>query len=98
MVLVLASANKFAGVAQKQVIEEMGVRKDVVSKLVASLVKAGLVTQDPEGRNPRANRLHTTDDGKALVMEIRTALKPRSAAAKEPEQPLKPPATVWDIY
>jgi DNA-binding MarR family transcriptional regulator len=83
---ILAAAYKAAGVTQKQLIDEADLPKDVVSKLVSSLVKAGLLIRDREGYDPRVKRLHTTETGRSIIVEINAALQAPSAARQKAKQ------------
>lgn len=65
-------------------------QRNVVSKLVGSLVVAGKLTSIPETSNPRIRRLNTTDSGKDLVRRLNAAVlntppprpRPTDAGAK----------------
>jgi DNA-binding MarR family transcriptional regulator len=79
-------ANIELGVFQKDVIDAMDLPKDVVSKLVGSQVKAGLLTQKRERANSRFKRLHMTNDGTALLSKVKAVLQPPRPVKQEPEQ------------
>jgi len=81
---ILEAASRAGGVTQKHVVEGAALPKDVVSKLVGSLVKAGLLTQEREGKNSRFKRLGTTALGKQLLSQVRAALQPPGPARQEP--------------
>jgi DNA-binding MarR family transcriptional regulator len=76
VVYLLTVADMYAGVSQKDVVAETALSKDVVSKLVGSLVDAGLLTQVRESSNPRIKRLATTNSGRDLVRRLKTVLQP----------------------
>jgi DNA-binding MarR family transcriptional regulator len=80
VVFILAMAQKDWGVSQK----------DVVSKLVGSLVQAGLLTQEREGSNSRIKRLQMTDSGRALLSRVKEALQPPRPVKQQPEQTYRP--------
>jgi DNA-binding MarR family transcriptional regulator len=86
VVFVLTMAKNVLGVSQKEVVEATALSKDVVSKLVGSLVQVGLLTQEREGTNSRIKRLATTDSGRALLSRVTAALQPPRPAKQEPEQ------------
>ncbi|MGA1984041.1 MAG: MarR family winged helix-turn-helix transcriptional regulator [Acidobacteriaceae bacterium] len=73
-VYLLSVANR--GVTQKDLITELALPKDVVSKLVGSLVTAKLLTQVRQASNPRIKKLATTASGRDLVRRLKTALRP----------------------
>jgi DNA-binding MarR family transcriptional regulator len=77
VVFVLTMSNTVLGVSQKEVIEATDLKKDVVSKLVASLVDAELLTQE---RDARMKRLTTTNSGRKLLSRVKASLSaPRPA-------------------
>jgi len=76
VVYLLTMADRYAGVSQKEAVAKMALPKDAVSKLVGSLVDAGLLTQARESSNPRIKRLATTDSGRDLLRRLKTALQP----------------------
>jgi DNA-binding MarR family transcriptional regulator len=76
VVYLLTLADRIAGVAQMDAVDETGLSKDVVSKSVSALVDAGLLTQVRESSNPRSKRLETTDSGKDLLRRIESVLSP----------------------
>ena len=86
----LTRADRSGGISQKEAVAEMALPKDVVSKLVGSLVVAGKLTSIPETSNPRIRRLNTTDSGKDLVRRLNAAVlntppprpRPTDAGAK----------------
>jgi len=76
VVFILGAANKTGGGTQKQILEATNLPKDVVSKLVKSLVSAGLLTQKRAMENSRIKRLHTTESGRKLLSRVTSALQP----------------------
>jgi DNA-binding MarR family transcriptional regulator len=89
VVLVLTMANTVFGVPQKKVVDETELAKDVVSKLVGSLVRAGRLTQEREETNSRIKRLVTTDSGRDLLARVEASLQPpRPASPTDKPQPL----------
>jgi DNA-binding MarR family transcriptional regulator len=80
VVLVLTMARTAIGVSQKNVVIGSGLPKDVVSKLVGSLVQAGLLTQVREATDSRMKRLLTSDPGRELLSRVRGALQPLPSA------------------
>jgi len=85
VIFILDAANKL-GSTQKEVVEEMALPKDVVSKLVGLLVRARLLTQQRESGTSRVKRLGTTDRGKQLLSKVTAALKPLRPRKPEPER------------
>jgi DNA-binding MarR family transcriptional regulator len=94
---ILSAANKIRGVSQKQVVKEAGLPKDVISKIVGSLVRAGLVAQLPQEDDPRAKRLCASDAGKALLAEMKIALQPCPPAGKQPQASPGTGPKIWDV-
>ncbi|QNI30857.1 winged helix DNA-binding protein [Alloacidobacterium dinghuense] len=91
VVCVLRAAERVIGVTQQEVIHQTGLRKDAISKLVASLVRAGLLSHERDGTNPRMKRLTLTEDGTDLLSSIRTAIQtPRE------KETVKPAVTLFD--
>ena len=86
VIFVLTMAKSVLGVSQKEVVAATVLPKDVVSKLVGSLVQAGLLTQEREGRNSRIKRLATTDSGRALLSRVKAELQPPRSAKQMPVQ------------
>src|ERR1035438_8063455 len=76
VVFVLTMAQKDWGISQKDVVEATALPKDVVSKLVGSLVGARMLTQERDGANSRIKRLHVTDLGRALLSRVKDSLQP----------------------
>jgi DNA-binding MarR family transcriptional regulator len=72
----LTLADKAYGVSQKDVVEQTGLSKDVVSKSVSALVRAGLLTQVRDSSNPRIKSLATTDRGRDLLGRLNTEVGP----------------------
>lgn len=85
VVFLLTMAKKDWGVSQKDVVDATALPKDVVSKLVRSLVQAGLLTQEREGANSRTKRLITTDAGRSVLSQVTAALQPPRPAKQEAE-------------
>jgi DNA-binding MarR family transcriptional regulator len=86
VVFVLTMAKKDWGVSQKEVVDSTALPKDVVSKLVGSLVQAGLLTQERDGADSRINRLITTDSGRSVLSRVMAALQPPRPAKQEAEE------------
>lgn len=98
VVFILAMAQKDWGVLQKDVVKATALPKDVVSKLVGSLVQAGLLTQEREGANSRIKRLATTDSGRGLLLRVKAALQPPPRPAKpEPDGITYRPLSFFDL-
>ena len=95
-IFILAAANGTGGVTQKQLVEKTSLPKDVISKLVGSLVRAGLLDQTRETENSRVKRLTTTSIGKQVISEINAALRPRAPIPTEPQKPVKRMPKLWD--
>ncbi len=77
---VLAMAKMKSGVPQKEVVEGTALPKDVVSKVVRSLVRAKMLTQKREVADSRIKRLWVTDSGRALLSRFIEALQPSRPA------------------
>lgn len=88
ILVVLTMARTFWGVSQKEVVDRTQLKKDVVSKVVASLADAGLLTQKRDSANPRMKRLVATDAGDDLLTRIRASLQqPRPASQNRTDAP-----------
>jgi DNA-binding MarR family transcriptional regulator len=83
VVYLLSVAERAAGVTQKDVITELALPKDVVSKLVSSLVAAKLLIRIRQISNPRIKRLATTEAGSDLLRRLKTVLQPTRPPAAE---------------
>jgi DNA-binding MarR family transcriptional regulator len=86
IVMVLVLASRDWGVSQRDAVTVLKLPKDVVSKLVGSLVQAGLLTKEREGSNSRIKRLQLTDSGRALLFRVREALQSPRPTKQEPEK------------
>jgi DNA-binding MarR family transcriptional regulator len=76
VVFILDAANKTGGGTQKDILEETNLPKDVVSKLVGSLVSSRLLTRERATENSRIKRLNTTERGRKLLSRVTAALQP----------------------
>ena len=77
VIFILDAASKPGGGTQKQILEATKLPKDVVSKLVESLVSARLLTRQRATENARIKRLLlTTDGGRKLLSQVTAALLP----------------------
>jgi DNA-binding MarR family transcriptional regulator len=76
VIFILVAANRPGGGTQKQILEATNLRKDVVSKLVESLVSARLLTRQRATENARIKRLLTTEGGRKLLSQVTDALQP----------------------
>ena len=85
VIFILDAANRF-GITQKRVVEAIALPKDVVSKLVGSLVSAGLLRQERATEDARIKRLHTTASGRKLLSQVTAALQPPRVEKGEPER------------
>ena len=90
VIYLLTLADSIAGVSQKDVVAETALPKDVVSKLVSSLVAAGLLTQIRESSDPRTKRLATTGAGKELLRRLKAELQPPSSSPPTTEDEAPP--------
>ena len=87
IILLLTMANVTGGVPQKRVLDDTALPKDVLSKLVASLVRAGLLTQERNASDPRMKTLLTSDSGRQLLSRVKTSLQsPRPASPRRKPQ------------
>jgi DNA-binding MarR family transcriptional regulator len=86
VVFVLTMAQKDREPTQKDVVKATAQTKDVVSKLVGSLVQAGLLTQERQRVNSRFKRLYLTNAGRALLSRIRETLQPPRLPKPSPEK------------
>ena len=85
VIFVLTMANTKSGVSQKAVVEATALRKDIISKLVDSLVETGVLNRK---RESKTNRLSTTDSGRKLLSRVKASLRPPRPGGpkgKEPE-------------
>lgn len=96
VVYLLTLADRYVGVSQKDVVAETALPKDLVSKLVGSLVDAGMLTQVRESSNPRIKRLETTDSGRDLLRRLKTALQTPSPRPPAPEVGVQPDGFNFD--
>jgi len=76
VLFLLRMAATRGGVSQKAVGKRMALPKDVVSKLVGSLVHAGLLDQNRRTANSREKILSTSDAGSELLSRVRAVLRP----------------------
>lgn len=86
VVFILAAAAKIEGVTQKRIVERTALPNDVVSKLVGSLVRGGLLTQKREGSNSLIKRLSATASGRALLSRMVAVLQPPRPVKQQPKQ------------
>lgn len=91
VIFVLTRANRGNGVTQKEIVDGAGLAKDVVSKLVSSLVQAGLLTQE---KVSRTKMLSTTDTGRKLLTKVKASLQPPRPA--RPDR--KPEPEYYDFF
>jgi DNA-binding MarR family transcriptional regulator len=89
VVFLLNMAQKGSGVTQKDVVNAMALPKDVVSKLVGSLVQAGLLKQKRTGVDSRIKLLTTAGPGRALLSRVKAALQKTRPRKQEPGQTSK---------
>lgn len=75
VVLVLAMANKAGGVSQKEVVDASSLPKDMICKLIGSLVDDGMIEHSREGAHSRTKRLTITDQGRKLLSEVNASLQ-----------------------
>lgn len=75
VVYVLRAAEKMVGVTQQEIIDQTRLRKDAISKLVTSLMGAGLLHQQRDSTNRRVKRLTLTEDGIDLLSRIKAAIQ-----------------------
>jgi DNA-binding MarR family transcriptional regulator len=88
VVLALALTNKQFGVPQGWLVEQLALPKYAVSKLVKSLVKAGLFSQSRDGGEPRSKTLMLTEAGKEVLRRVQDSLRP--SLPRRPERTPKP--------
>ena len=94
VVFLLAIADTRFGISQKAVVDRMGLPKDVVCKLVKSLMKAGLLTQRRDSSNPKVKKLFPSDSGRKLLARVKASLQPTPPPPPAP----KPPAEdLWPV-
>ena len=97
VVLVLTMANTAGGVSQRDVVETMALPKYRVSKLVGSLVQAGLLTTARMATNSRIKRLTTTAAGRDLLSRLKSSLQPpRPVLPANTREPATSPMLTFD--
>ena len=95
--LILTMANRNSGVPQAEVANALALPKDVVSKLVRSLVTAQLLRQERTGANRRIKRLYTTKSGRALLAEAKLALQPTRPPKGDPAETVRQPSFLDEL-
>lgn len=85
VIYVLSQGSRVLGVSQREVISETCLPKDVISKLVAGLVRTGLLDQHREHSGSKTKRLITTYAGRQLLSMVETELQTRRTALLPPE-------------
>jgi DNA-binding MarR family transcriptional regulator len=92
VIFVLGMANTPWGVSQKQVIEETGLPKYAVTKLIGkksdngSLVAAGLLSHTRDVDRPKQKTVTITDRGREMVSRVTASLRPsRSPVVQKPK-------------
>lgn len=80
--IVLSLANSPSGVTQKELVILTGLRKDVLSKLIAGLVDTKLITHVRDLSNPRIKRILLTPQGSRLLSQIEDSLRPATPATR----------------
>jgi hypothetical protein len=91
VVYLLSAADRAVGVSQKDMVTEMALPKDVVSKLVGFLVDAELAS------NPRMKRLANTDSGRDLLSRLKAALQPPRSHPAAAEVGIQPSGFNFDF-
>lgn len=94
IILLLTLASARHGVSQKEVLLETGRAKDVVSKLIRSMVRAGLITQQRDLSNRRMKRLITSDAGRDVLRRVKAALQ--SSRSSDVESPTR--GGLFDLF
>jgi hypothetical protein len=97
VVYLLSAADRAVGVSQKDMVTEMALPKDVVSKLVGFLVDAELMTQVRQASNPRMKRLANTDSGRDLLSRLKAALQPPRSHPAAAEVGIQPSGFNFDF-
>lgn len=97
VVLILNLVNRDWGARQGEIVKALALPKDIVSKLIRSLVNADLLTQEREVANPRAKRLRATDTGRKLLYKVKLALQPPRPPKQESAGGYIQP-TFFDIF
>ena len=86
VVYLLSAADRAVGVSQKDMVTEMALPKDVVSKLVGFLVDA-----------ERMKRLANTDSGRDLLSRLKAALQPPRSHPAAAEVGIQPSGFNFDF-
>lgn len=82
-VILLAALDRFGPLSVGEAVEALGTSQPAVTRLVATLVEAGLVSADRGTRDQRSKTLDLTESGRALVVRIKSTLWPAVRAAAE---------------
>jgi DNA-binding MarR family transcriptional regulator len=90
VVFVLAMADRRWGTSQKDVVDRMALRKDVVSKLVSLLVKARMLSERRDSSNVRVKTLFTSQLGKQLLSRVEAWLQPPPPEPRPKQEFMKP--------
>ena len=93
VIFVLTMANTKSGVSQKEVVEATALRKDIISKLVDSLVKAKVLTRK---RESKTNTLSTTNSGRKLLSQVNVSLRSTRRNAPEGKEKEKEELSFFD--
>ena len=88
VIFVLRLANTLGGVPQKTVVKRLALPKDVVSKLIGSLVQTDLLSQERQEANSREKWLSTSNSGRELLSRLGNTLRPpRPASPRRVSRP-----------
>jgi DNA-binding MarR family transcriptional regulator len=86
VIFILDAASNPGGGTQKQILEATNLPKDVVSKLVGSLVLGRLLRQERATEDARIKRLLISEGGRKLLSLVTAALQPPRPEKREPER------------
>jgi DNA-binding MarR family transcriptional regulator len=72
--LLLRLDTKAGQVTQQDLVEYLGIDKTSMVRIIDELVQANLISRAPNPADRRFHQIHLTDQGKALMPEIRGAI------------------------
>ena len=72
MIGVLSIIWRKPGISQNELASVVALQKSAVTKLVTQMEERGLVTRTKDAADRRVNNLSLTDDGQAMMAQVRT--------------------------
>lgn len=71
----LSEMSERGGARASELVGLYGLNKSTISRQVAALQRAGLVVREPSPTNPRAQLLHPSERGRALLARAETLMR-----------------------